>query len=100
MANELNWEEIDFDAEEYCTICKKKRVIEELAYTPGLCAMAYKFSCGHIMVDDCNPKQLGGTCFRSEKDWEEHIAAPWIEEERGPGSDFSKFLKEHRGSWD
>lgn len=92
---ELEWYLEDFEKEtkEYCTICEKKKVIDEVAYTPGLCAVAYRFRCGHIMVDDCNPKQLGGTCYRSEKDWEEHIAAPWIEEGRYPGSDFVGFGK-------
>ena len=95
--DKLEWFPMDFTYRVYCPIHRKKVLISDKAYTSGLCAMAYRLRCGHIMVDDCNPKQLGGSVFESESDWESKLNTPWAGEGNYPGKDFVNWAKVREG---
>lgn len=65
----------------YCSLCEAevralKYDVTELYTDQGLasrCGFAYKLSCGHIGVDDCNINSLNGKCFKDEEAWRKGV---------------------------
>jgi len=92
----LNWEDMDFVASEFCTICGKRKSIMKRSYPPGICGIAFKFGCGHFMVDDCTPSRLGGTCFKGEESMMASICSLGFDEPNYSGRSLAKFLESER----